>query len=289
MADLMKITIGAYLIPQNGALADLKRAWMEADALGVDRVYISDHFFVPSPADYLAAQRKVGDVAAHTSLDEYRLRVPEKADSPIFESMALQAAMAVTTKRAEVGCLVLASAYRNPNLVADMARTIDHLSSGRFVLGIGAGWHRRDFDEYGYVFGTIGSRLRNLEHDIETIRARWKKLNPPPTRRIPILFGGGGEKVALRIVAQHCDEWQYFGTLDALKRKIAALDEWCAKLGRDPRGITRCTSLGHGLDDGATPDDYVALGFSHLIASCTGPQWDLTPVRELLAWRDARQ
>jgi len=285
----MKITIGAYVIPQNGAMADLRRAWMEADTLGVDRIYISDHFFTPAPADYLAAQREVGDVAADTSLDEYRLRVPESADSPIFEAMTLQAAMAVTTTRAEIGCLVHASAYRNPNLVADMARTIDHLSGGRFVLGVGAGWHRRDFDEYGYAFGTVGSRLRNLEHDIETIRARWKKLNPPPTRRIPILFGGGGEKVALRITAQHVDEWHYFGALDALKRKTAVLDEWCVKVGRDPREIIRCTSVGHGLDDGATPDDYVALGFTHVIASCAGPQWDLKPVRELLAWKAARQ
>jgi len=285
----MKITIGAYVIPQNGTMADLKRAWMQADALGADRVYISDHFFTPSPADYLAAQRRVGDVAADTTPDQYRLRVPESADSPIFESMTLQAAMAVTTTRAEIGCLVHASGYRNPNLLADMARTIDHLSGGRFVLGIGAGWHRRDYDEYGYVFGTIGSRLRALEHDIETIRARWKRLNPPPTRPIPILFGGGGEKVALRIVAQHADEWQYFGTREALARKSAVLDEWCAKVGRDPRTIIRCTSVGHGLEDDATPDDYVALGFSHLIASCTGPKWDLTPLRELLAWRAARQ
>ena len=284
----MRITIGAYLIPQNGAIADLKRAWMQAEALGVDRLYVSDHFFVPSPADYLAAQRRVGDVAADTRADDYHLRVPQSSDAPIFESMTLQAAMAVTTTRAEVGCLVHASAYRNPNLLADMARTIDHLSGGRYVLGIGAGWHRRDFDEYGYVFGTVALRLANLERDLETIRSRWKKLNPPPTRRIPILFGGGGEKVALRIVAQHCDEWQYFGTREALKRKAAVLDEWCARLGRNPHEITRCTSVGHGLDDEATPDDYVELGFTHLIASCTGPQWDLGALRELLAWRAAR-
>ena len=283
----MNVTIGAYLIPQNGTLADLRRAWLQADALGVDRIYVSDHFFVPSPADYLAAQRRAGDVAADTSEERYQLRVPQSSAAPIFESMTLQAAMAVTTTRAEIGCLVMATGYRNPNLLADMARTIDHLSGGRYVLGIGAGWHRRDFDEYGYVFGTTGSRLRNLEHDLQTIRARWRKLNPPPTREIPILFGGGGEKVSLRIAAQHANEWHYVGPPAALAHKARVLDEWCAKVGRDPRQIIRCTSVGHGLEGQGRPDAFVALGFSHLIASCTGPDWDLAPVRELLAWRSA--
>ncbi|HTT01024.1 MAG TPA: LLM class F420-dependent oxidoreductase [Steroidobacteraceae bacterium] len=284
----MKITIGAMIIPQNGTLANLKRAWVGAEALGADRVYVSDHFFTPSQADMVAAHRRAGDIAERDA-GQVRISVPEDADSPIFESMTLQAAMAVTTMRAEIGCLVCASAYRNPNLLADMARTIDHLSGGRYVLGIGAGWHRRDFDEYGYVFGTTGSRLRNLEHDIETIRARWKKLNPPPTRAIRIIFGGGGEKVSLRIAAQHANEWHYVGTPEALARKAAVLDQWCVKIGRDPREITRCTSVGHGLEGAAAAEDYVGLGFSHLIASCTGPDWDLSAIKNLVAWRDARK
>lgn len=284
----MKITIGAMIIPQNGAIAGLKRAWMQAEALGVDRVYVSDHFFTPTPADMVAAHRKAGDIA-EADADRVRIQVPESAESPIFEGMTLQAAMAVTTSRAEIGCLVVCSAYRNPNLLADMARTIDHLSGGRYVLGMGAGWHRRDFDEYGYVFGTTGSRLCQLEHDLETIRARWKKLNPPPTRTIPIIFGGGGEKVSLRIAAQHANEWHYVGTPEALARKAAVLDDWCAKIGRNPREIVRCTSVGHGLDGAAAAEEYVALGFTHLIASCTGPDWDLTPIRDLVAWRAARK
>jgi len=283
----MKVTVGAMIIPQNGAMAGMRRAWMEADALGVDRVYTSDHFFTPSAADMAAAHRKAGDIREEAS--QVRISAPEDAQSPIFEGMSIEAAMAVTTTRAEVGCLVHASAYRNPNLLADMARTIDHLSGGRYVLGIGAGWHRRDFDEYGYVFGTMGSRLRNLEHDIETIRARWKKLNPPPTRKIPIIFGGGGEKVSLRIAAQHADEWHYVGPAESLKHKAAVLDEWCAKVGRDPKEIIRSTSVGHGLDAGTPIDEYVALGFSHIIAGCMGPDWDLTPVRKLVTWRDSRR
>jgi alkanesulfonate monooxygenase SsuD/methylene tetrahydromethanopterin reductase-like flavin-dependent oxidoreductase (luciferase family) len=229
----MKVTIGAMIVPQNGAMAAMRRAWLEAEALGVDRIYTSDHFFAPTPADMEAAHRKAGDIPASSAAGSVQIHVPENPDSPIFESMSIQAAMAVTTTRAEIGCMVMAAPYRNANLLADMARTIDHLSNGRFVLGIGAGWHRRDFDEYGFVFGTVATRLRNLEHDLDTIRARWKKLNPPPLRKIPIIFGGGGEKVSLRIAAVHADEWHYAGTPERLKQKSAVLDEWCVKVGRD--------------------------------------------------------
>jgi probable F420-dependent oxidoreductase len=284
----MNITIGAMIIPQNGEMRGIERAWAEADALGVDRIYTSDHFFTPSVADMEAAHRKAGDITTDTADGAIRINVPESRDSPIFEAMSIQAAMAVTTSRAEIGCLVLSSVYRNPNLLADMARTIDHLSGGRYILGVGAGWYRRDFDEYGYVFGTVGSRLRNLEHDIETIRARWKKLNPPPTRNIPIIFGGGGEKVSLRIAALHADEWHYVGPPERLRHKAAVLDEWCERVGRNPREIVRSTSVGHGLEGSAVADDFVAAGFTHLIGGCTGPDWDLTPVRKLLAWREQR-
>ena len=208
----MKVTIGAMIIPQNGPMAAMRRAWTEADALGVDRIYTSDHFFTPTPVDMEAAHRKAGDVPRDSAAGAVRIAAPESADSPIFEGMSIQAAMAVTTTRAGIGCMVLAAAYRNPNLLANMASTIDHLSGGRFVLGLGAGWHRRDFDEYGYAFGTTAARLRNLEHDIETIRSRWKKLTPPPLHRIPIIFGGGGEQISLRIAATHADEWHYVGS-----------------------------------------------------------------------------
>jgi alkanesulfonate monooxygenase SsuD/methylene tetrahydromethanopterin reductase-like flavin-dependent oxidoreductase (luciferase family) len=95
--------------------------------------------------------------------------------------------------------------------------------------------------------GTFGSRLGDLDRDLDVIKARWPKLSPPPTRKIPILMGAGGEQLALRIVAKHADEWHWFAnSLDELRRKSAVLDEWCEKSGRDPAQICRLGSLRYG-------------------------------------------
>ncbi len=254
-----RVTIGLQVIPQHGDFEQMKRAWIEADVMGVDRIYNWDHFFPLS-----------GD-----------------RNGKHFESLTVQAAMAALTKNAEISSLVICNSYRNPSLLADMARTIDHISGGRFVLGIGSGWFQHDYDEYGYEFGTAGSRLRDLDRALPIIKARWQKLNPPPLRRIPILIGGSGEKVTLRIVAEQADEWHTFGNPDTLTHKSRILDDWCERVGRDPKEIVRSTTISsQSRGEQRDAERLMELGFTDFVVSVQGPDWDLKELELALTWRD---
>ena len=115
-----------------------------------------------------------------------------------------------------------------------MARTVDHLAGGRVILGLGSGWFARDYSEYGYDFGTrdLGSTTWKLRWP--RVEARLGVLNPPAAHPIRILIGGGGEKVTLRLVAEHADLWNTFPPHDDWAQKNAVLDEWCCRVGRDP-------------------------------------------------------
>jgi probable F420-dependent oxidoreductase len=177
--------------------------------------------------------------------------------------------------------MVTCNSYRNPNLLADMARTIDHISGGRLIFGIGAGWFERDYQEYGYEFGTAPDRLRALGRSLPVIKQRWAKLNPPPVRNpIPILIGGGGEKVTLKLTAQHANLWNSFGPPENYKRKCAVLDDWCRQLGRDPASIERTAMV--GTHD---PDAMREAGATHLILGLDDP-WNFKAVEQLVAWRE---
>ena len=172
---------------------------------------------------------------------------------------------------------------------------------GRLVLGIGSGWAQRDYDEYGYAFGTAGSRLDDLAATCRSSRTAGPRCNPRPTRDIPILIGGGGEKKTLRIVAEHADVWHTFGDAETLARKGAVLDDWCAKVGRDPGTIT--WSAGVAPTPGRQPEqveDYAGsaqtlydAGVRLFTVGISGEaygaaEWrdSLAKVRDLVAWRD---
>jgi alkanesulfonate monooxygenase SsuD/methylene tetrahydromethanopterin reductase-like flavin-dependent oxidoreductase (luciferase family) len=182
--------------------------------------------------------------------------------------------------------------YRNPNLLADMARTVDHISGGRLVLGLGSGWFEPDYTAFGYEFGTAITRLHAFRDALPVIKDRMAIGNPPPVHgRIPIMIGGGGEKVMLRLVAEHADIWHGFGTPDEIRHKCEVLDAHCASIGRDPSEIERSVMFeAHQLDevDDALLEAYVAAGITYFFYSGTGPDYALDGLRLLLEWRGRR-
>ncbi len=251
---MQRCKVGVQLHPQATTIAQLRATAREIDAAGFASLWVWDHFFP-----------LYGDAPDH------------------FEAWTLLAMFAADTTRVELGTLVTSVGYRNPHLLADMARTVDHVSGGRAVLGIGAGWFRPDYDAYELPFPTTGARLRDLEVALYRIEARLAKLAPPAIGDLDILVGGGGEQVTLRIVAEHATRWNGFGPLETWAHKNRVLDAWCERLGRDPAEIERTALV--SADEVAGRDDldaWIEAGATHLILSC-GPPFELGPARDLLA------
>nr|BBH87156.1 LLM class F420-dependent oxidoreductase [Thermosporothrix sp. COM3] len=254
------IRVGVQLHPQHTSYEDFAQAVRTVEELGVDSIWNWDHFFPLT-----------GDPQGNH-----------------FEAWTLLTAMATLTKRARIGCLVTCNTYRNPALLSDMAKTVDHISGGRLILGIGAGWFERDFKEFGYHFDTPGRRLAALEEGLSIIKERWEVDAPKPIQTpIPILVGGSGEKKTLRLAAKYANIWHGFGDAATLTRKMEVLDSWCKEIGRDPKEIER--SSGTDADDSdTTRDALLRAGVTHLIISVGAP-WDFEPVEKLVRWRDSRR
>jgi probable F420-dependent oxidoreductase len=254
-----RVRIAAQINQQQADYADLRDAALRAEDAGVDIVFNLDHFFPYS-----------GDPTGKH-----------------FEALTMLASLAEVTERVELGSLVTGIGYRNPNLLADMARTIDHISGGRFILGLGAGWSERDYREYGYEFPPTAERLQILRRDVPVIRARLDRLNPPPVRPMPVLIGGEGERVTLRVVAEHADIWHTYASGGDLRRKSGVLARWCAEVDRDPAAIERATSVYDGPDPHVA-DELVELGVSLFVLEYIRPPYDFSQLSAWLRWRDDR-
>jgi F420-dependent oxidoreductase-like protein len=216
--------------PQEGATFDaLALHWREAERLGYDSVWLDDHF--------------------------YGVVTPPQANQ--LESWITLAALARETSTIRFGTLVGCNSYRQPSLIAKMAASLDVISGGRFTFGLGAGWYQNEYEAYGYDFPPIGTRLAQLGEALEICVRMWRDdrasftgehyrlvaawNNPKPVQKPhpPIMIGGGGEKVLLRLVARYAQIWNMGGSLADFKHKIEVLDRHCAAVGRSPEEIER--------------------------------------------------
>jgi F420-dependent oxidoreductase-like protein len=227
------IRIGAAFWVQRTDWASLSAAVRAADASGADDLWIDDHLLSDE-----------GD-----------------PDDSKFEAWSTLAAVAAVTERARLGLLVAANTFRNPGLTAKLATTVDHISGGRAILGIGSGWFELEHQAYGIEYGSgFGDRLDRLAESVEVIRrlldgerfthdGRFYQLRdalaaPRPIQpHLPILIGGSGPQKTLRIVARHADLWNLYGTPASIAASDAILRERCVEVGRDQAEIERTVNL----------------------------------------------
>jgi alkanesulfonate monooxygenase SsuD/methylene tetrahydromethanopterin reductase-like flavin-dependent oxidoreductase (luciferase family) len=208
--------------------SDVLDAARHADATGWDRVYVADHF--------------MGDGAN------------DPTDVPTLESTAVLAALATATVGIGLGTLVLGNTYRHPAVVANWIATVDHLSGGRAVLGLGAGWQANEHEQYGIELPSPGDRRRRFAEACEVIRGLLDRPSvsfegatyvlrdaisePKPIGRVPLLLGGRRERM-LGVVARWADEWNIWADAAQLRDRDAVLRAQCEKVGRDPSTIVR--------------------------------------------------
>ncbi len=246
------VQLGVHLGQQNLPMDEMRRLWRWFDDAGLDWVSVWDHIYEAPPA---------GGTIDH------------------FEAIATLGALAADTERARLGCLVFYVGYRNPGLLAKAAVTLDHISGGRFELGLGAGWHQWEAEAYGYPFPGVGARLDMLDESVELIASLLRNgdpsvdggssassddgsiarttydgayaravdascLPPPVDGRLPIWVGGLGEKRTLRTTARFANGWNAaYVSAEQFAEKNAVLDEWCGRDGRDPATIERSVNL----------------------------------------------
>jgi F420-dependent oxidoreductase-like protein len=271
-----RLRFGVQPRPEHTTYDEILRCWQTCDELGFDSAFTFDHFM---PID-----GKPG---------------------PCLEGWTLLSALAAQTKHLRVGVLVTGNTYRSPALLAKMAATVDQVSHGRLILGMGAGWFEAEHTAYGIPFDTRGGRAHRLVESVEVVKALFTQdratfagkyyqlkeapLDPKPVQRPhpPILIGGMGPKVILPLVARHADIWNFFAPDDPARAKeiIDGFDALCAKVGRDPAEVEKQTTL-HPKEIAGRPAREVqsriralaAAGARHFVISLPAP-YDLAMLR----------
>ena len=266
--------VGVQLWP--GGAPDY-RTWREAviaaEELGADAIFGYDHFHKPW---FAFGEDGMPQLAAH------------QADVNNFEGWTALASWGEITTRAEIGLLVTGLGYRNPDLLADMARTVDHISAGRVILGVGSGWYEKDYTTYGYDYGTVKTRADLFETNLARVQQRLTQLVPPPMRKIPILIGGMGVKRTLPLVARHGDiVHTYLADVAEFSRRNDILKQLAVDAGRDESLIQRSIAW-TGRDNA---DAFLAAGVTLFTCAIhpTDDGYDFTELKDMIAWRDQSQ
>lgn len=230
-----EIKVGVLPWGQNIDWPSLRDIGRRADELGYDSLWTWDHLY-PIQGDWRR---------------------------PIFEGYMILAGWAAVTSKVTLGLMVGANTFRNPALTVKLATTLDHMSNGRAILGIGGAWFEREHEAYGLEFGSgFGERLDWMDEAVELMHdmlggkyqgtargPRYKAKNvrndpPPIQKRLPILIGGDGEKKTLHTVAKYADAWNTGGDIDFVRHKDEVLRQWCERVGRDHTEIERTLGLG---------------------------------------------
>ncbi len=272
------IRFGVQTPPQHVTYGQIAEVWKLADELGFDSAFTFDHF-MPIFSD---------------------------PNGPCLEGWSLLAALAAQTQRVKVGVLVTGNTYRFPIVVAKMATTIDHISNGRLILGMGAGWFAAEHTAYGIPFYTVGGRARRLGEALEVMKRLFTQerssftgkyytlagapFEPKPVQRPypPILIGGVGPKLIQPLVARYADIWNFFPHPDPAKTKALCdhFDAVCRQVGRDPASIEKSALVLGGMLDGPPNEVRARLqaqadaGVRHFIISLPQP-YDLTLVKRV--------
>ncbi len=301
----MKMRLGAQISPERFTWPEYLQAFQTADEAGLDTAWVPDHFLPTLSAD------KTG---------------------PHPDCWTLLAALAMKTHRIRIGSLVTCVGFRHPSVVARIAAGVDIVSGGRLEFGIGAGWMAEEHTFFGMPFPPAAERVKRLDEAVQICRLLWTQttsdfqgqyyqlkgapLAPKPVQKPhpPIVIGGSGEKLTLRVVAKFADEWNVVGSPSMYAKKARVLEEHCRAIGRDPKSIRRSAAMPLVMaDDPAvgekvvqtmaerrriSPDEargmmlvgtpqevakqvqaWLDLGVSHLIIQVTQPQLMASVVR----------